>query len=90
MSVPVVCLKIPFIQLAKDVATDDIHIVAASWSPPKWMKTKDSMVAGGSVKHRFMQDYAEYHCKYVDKRYTIVAKSALYMSREMYFSVLNK
>ncbi|XP_032527246.2 lysosomal acid glucosylceramidase-like [Danaus plexippus] len=58
--------KIPFIQHAKDVATDDIHIVAASWSPPKWMKTKDSMVAGGSVKHRFMQDYAEYHCKFAE------------------------
>ncbi|CAG9559362.1 unnamed protein product [Danaus chrysippus] len=58
--------KIPFIQRAKDVATDDIHIVAASWSPPSWMKTKDSMAAGGSVKEKFFQDYADYHCKFAE------------------------
>jgi glucosylceramidase len=43
-----------------------IKIVATPWSPPLWMKDKNSFV-GGSLKHEYYQAYANYFVKYIQQ-----------------------
>lgn len=43
-----------------------IKIIATPWSPPVWMKDKDSFV-GGSLKPIYYQVYAKYFVKYIQQ-----------------------
>lgn len=43
-----------------------IKIIATPWSPPVWMKDKDSFV-GGSLKPIYYEVYAQYFVKYIQQ-----------------------
>ncbi|MDR0546997.1 MAG: glucan endo-1,6-beta-glucosidase [Dysgonamonadaceae bacterium] len=42
----------------------DLKIMASPWSPPAWMKTSGSMIAG-SLKPQYYADFAAYFVKYI-------------------------
>ncbi|XP_054158420.1 putative glucosylceramidase 3 [Oppia nitens] len=62
--------KIPIIQKAKQLATHDIRLFGSPWSAPKWMKTNNELIHGGSIKGPVGSDYwqiwAKYFVKYLD------------------------
>ncbi|XP_045486967.1 lysosomal acid glucosylceramidase-like [Pieris rapae] len=57
--------KLPLIKGAMEVATDEISVVAAVWSPPMWMKVVDPGSTANRLKAEFYQTYANYHCEFV-------------------------
>lgn len=44
---------------------DDILLVGAAWSPPKWMKTNNEWTGFSSLKDEYFQTWAIYHGKYL-------------------------
>lgn len=40
-----------------------VHIMAATWSPPMWMKTRYSFGGINRLKRSYYQTYADYHLK---------------------------
>ncbi|XP_013141747.1 PREDICTED: uncharacterized protein PF11_0207-like [Papilio polytes] len=60
--------KIPAIKKMMDVAKSPIHIVASTWSPPKWMKYFNERSPNcGFLKTEYFQTYADYHLKFLDE-----------------------
>jgi len=62
--------KIPFIKKANAMATHEIRLFGSPWSAPKWMKTNNNFVHGGTIKgavgSEYWQIYAKYFVKYLD------------------------
>ncbi|PZC83610.1 hypothetical protein B5X24_HaOG207593 [Helicoverpa armigera] len=59
--------KIPMIEACMEVATAPIEIIAATWSPPVWMKTNDEFSGNSRLHKKYMQTYADYHYKFLEK-----------------------
>lgn len=45
------------------VATEPVHIVATTWSPPLWMKTEPTYGGRTMLKPEYYQTYADYHLR---------------------------
>lgn len=43
----------------------DLFLFASPWSPPGWMKSSGS-VLGGSMRRRYLRNYAEYFAKFLE------------------------
>ncbi len=56
---------IPMLRDAQNTASKPLEIMLSPWSPPKFMKTNDSRVKGGSLKPEYADMWAEYICRYI-------------------------
>jgi len=54
---------LPTLRLARQ-ANPDLFLFASPWSPPGWMKSGGSML-GGSMRHRYLPQYAQYFVKFL-------------------------
>lgn len=52
-------------ELKRVAKIDDIKLMGAAWSPPKWMKSNGEWTGYSSLKPEFYQTWAEYHLKYL-------------------------
>ncbi|XP_060806814.1 uncharacterized protein LOC106141399 [Amyelois transitella] len=59
--------KIPMIKASMKVSTAPIHLVAATWSPPLWMKDPSKISGVNRLRKQFYQTYADYHLKFVQE-----------------------
>ncbi|KPJ00977.1 Glucosylceramidase [Papilio xuthus] len=59
--------KIPMIEMAKAMATDEVKITATAWSSPIWMKTNEAITGFGQIKPEFYQSYADYHMRFLEE-----------------------
>ncbi|XP_045533938.1 lysosomal acid glucosylceramidase-like [Papilio machaon] len=59
--------KIPMIEMAKAMATDEVKITATAWSSPIWMKTNEAITGFGQIKPEFYQSYADYHLRFLEE-----------------------
>ncbi|XP_045539283.1 lysosomal acid glucosylceramidase-like [Papilio machaon] len=60
--------KIPAIKKMMEVSKSPVHIVASTWSPPKWMKYFNERSPNcGFLKTEYFQTYADYHLKFLDE-----------------------
>ncbi|CAH2094054.1 unnamed protein product [Euphydryas editha] len=59
--------KIPMIKSIMNVSTAPVHIVATTWSPPLWMKTRHHYGGFSRLKEEYYQTYADYHLKFIEK-----------------------
>ncbi|CAK1590498.1 unnamed protein product [Parnassius mnemosyne] len=60
--------KLPTIKRMMDVSKSPVHVIASTWSPPKWMKyyTEHNPTCG-YLKNEFYQTYADYHLKFLEE-----------------------
>lgn len=59
-------LKISIINEIKSILkTDDLKIVAAAWSPPKWMKTNNRWTGFSALKSEYYETWADYHIRFL-------------------------
>lgn len=56
---------LPMIQRAREIAAEDIIVLASPWSPPAFMKTNGEMNHGGKLKPEFYEFWARYMARYV-------------------------
>ena len=56
---------LPFIQAARAVAGENLHLLVSPWSPPAWMKTNGQMNQGGSLKPECRQAWARCYVKFI-------------------------
>ena len=49
-----------------EATKNPIKIFASPWSPPDWMRAKQSMVQGGPIKRSMLDDYASYLRRFVE------------------------
>lgn len=56
---------IPMLEDAQRISGKKLEIMLSPWSPPKFMKTNDSRVRGGSLKPEYKELWAEYICRYI-------------------------
>jgi glucosylceramidase len=54
---------LPILREARN-ANPDLFLFSSPWSPPGWMKSGGSML-GGSMRHRYLADYAQYFLKFL-------------------------
>lgn len=58
--------RIEQINELKEVAQiDDIKIIGAAWSPPRWMKTNNAWSGRNSLRPEYYQTWADYHLQYL-------------------------
>jgi glucosylceramidase len=55
---------LPMLREARQ-ANPDIYLLSTPWSPPGWMKDNNSLL-GGTIKRRYLANYAQYITKFVD------------------------
>lgn len=58
--------KIPMIKEAQKAIGRDFTFYFSPWSPPAWMKTTNSMLAGGELKKEYYPVWAKYYTKFID------------------------
>lgn len=56
---------LPFIQAARAMAEEKIHLLVSPWSPPAWMKTNGQMNHGGSLRPEYRQAWARCYVKFI-------------------------
>lgn len=56
---------LPLLDAAERVAGRRLKLMLTPWSPPAYMKTNGSRVAGGSLKPEYRQRWADYICRYI-------------------------
>ncbi len=76
---------IPIIQLAQQL-NPQMKLMANPWSPPAWMKSNDSMVAGGLMTSMY-SPWAQYFVKYL-QRYSAAGIRVDYISVQNEPSIL--
>ncbi|XP_046999707.1 lysosomal acid glucosylceramidase-like isoform X2 [Schistocerca americana] len=59
-------IKIPLIKWAQAIRGQNLKLVGAAWSPPKWMKTNNDFVGFSLLKDEYFQEWADYHIKFLD------------------------
>lgn len=59
--------KIPMIKAAMQASNTPIHVIATTWSPPLWMKTRPVYRGRSLLKPEYYQTYADYHYKFLEK-----------------------
>ncbi|XP_016977956.1 lysosomal acid glucosylceramidase [Drosophila rhopaloa] len=60
-------LKIEQLNRLKAVGElDELKIMAAAWSAPRWMKTNDNWTGFGQLKSEYYQIWALYHLKFLE------------------------
>lgn len=57
--------RIPLIKDAMRKIGDEFLLFFAPWSPPAWMKTNNSMLAGGHLLEKYYPVWAEYYVKFI-------------------------
>lgn len=58
--------RIDQINEIKEVAQiDEIKLMGAAWSPPKWMKSNNDWTGYSSIRPEYYQTWAEYHLQYL-------------------------
>jgi len=57
--------RVPFIKEAIRVSKEKIKLLVSPWSPPKWMKSNNSMLQGGSLLPNYHQVWANYYIKFI-------------------------
>ncbi|MBT9392568.1 hypothetical protein KLP40_05270 [Hymenobacter sp. NST-14] len=57
--------RLPFIKQCLAAAGGKLTMHVSPWSPPAWMKTNNSMLAGGQLKPEFRQPWADYYVKFI-------------------------
>ncbi|XP_050542141.1 lysosomal acid glucosylceramidase-like isoform X2 [Daktulosphaira vitifoliae] len=58
--------KIPFIRIAQSKTSEELKLIASSWSAPIWMKTNNAISGIGFLKTKYMELWAKYHLKFLD------------------------
>lgn len=58
---------LPLVREVKEISNNNLSILASPWSPPAYMKTNGEMNNGGKLKPEFMQLWADYYVKYIEK-----------------------
>ena len=58
---------LPLVREVKEISNNNLSILASPWSPPAYMKTNGEMNNGGKIKPEFMQLWADYYVKYIEK-----------------------
>lgn len=53
-------------ELKKVSKNDDIQVVGAAWSSPKWMKTNNEWTGFSALREEYYQTWADYHVKYLE------------------------
>ncbi|XP_054279021.1 lysosomal acid glucosylceramidase-like [Macrosteles quadrilineatus] len=59
--------KIPMILRAQSMSKRNIKLVAASWSPPPWMKTNNDFSGLSFLKPEYYDSYAKYILRFLDE-----------------------
>lgn len=52
-------------ELKKVAQIDEIKLMGAAWSPPKWMKSNNKWTGYSHLKTEYYQTWAEYHLQYL-------------------------
>jgi glucosylceramidase len=60
-------------ELKKITKNQEIKILGAAWSPPKWMKSNNDYTGFSVLRDEYYQTWADYHVKYLE----LMAKSGL-------------
>jgi len=60
-------LKLPLIQQAAALATEDLQILATAWSPPVWMKTNGEFGGESRLIDKYYQTWADYHIRFLEE-----------------------
>lgn len=53
-------------ELKKISGNNNIKVVGAAWSPPKWMKTNNEWTGFSALRDEYYQTWADYHVKYLE------------------------
>jgi glucosylceramidase len=53
-------------ELKKVTKNNDIRIIGAAWSPPKWMKTNNEYTGMSALREEYYQTWADYHVKFLE------------------------
>lgn len=59
--------RIPLIKEVMRKVGDDFLLFFAPWSPPAWMKTNKSMLAGGHLLKEYYPVWAEYYVRFIQE-----------------------
>ncbi|XP_067626974.1 lysosomal acid glucosylceramidase-like [Eurosta solidaginis] len=59
-------VKIQQIERLKNISNlNELRIMAAAWSPPRWMKSNGEWTGFGKLKEEFYQSWADYHLRFL-------------------------
>lgn len=53
-------------ELKKVAGNDDIKLLGAAWSPPRWMKTNGDWTGFSALRDEYYQTWADYHVRYLE------------------------
>lgn len=53
-------------ELKKVTKNNDIKVLGAAWSPPKWMKSNNDYTGFSVLRDEYYQTWADYHVKYLE------------------------
>jgi glucosylceramidase len=59
--------KIPLIKKATEYAGGSLSLLASPWSPPAFMKTNKSLIAGGKLVPEYYQTWADCYVKFIQE-----------------------
>lgn len=52
-------------ELKRITKNENIKLIGAAWSPPRWMKTNNAWTGLGTLKTEFYQTWADYHLQFL-------------------------
>lgn len=53
-------------ELKRVTKNNDIKVIGAAWSPPRWMKTNGDWTGFSALRDEYYQTWADYHVKYLE------------------------
>uniref|UniRef100_A0A182NS10 Glucosylceramidase n=1 Tax=Anopheles dirus TaxID=7168 RepID=A0A182NS10_9DIPT len=53
-------------RLAQVTGNDDIRLIGAAWSPPRWMKTNNDWTGSSRLRPEYYRTWADYHVRYLE------------------------
>jgi len=59
-------LKIPYMNMAKEVASKDLKMYGSPWSAPAWMKSNNALNGQGYLLPEYYQTWADYYVKFLN------------------------
>lgn len=59
-------LKIPYMNMAKEVASKELKMYGSPWSAPAWMKSNNALNGQGYLLPEYYQQWADYYVKFLN------------------------
>ncbi|XP_063705245.1 lysosomal acid glucosylceramidase [Culicoides brevitarsis] len=59
-------LKVKILEKINEIAKEEVKIMAAAWSPPKWMKTNNEWTGASALFSEYYGTWADYHIKFLE------------------------